>query len=334
MLGLEGYSTDTGDPTHAVSEIVQAKYLARLAFESFNRGLVRTYLGGVTDRPDDPNSPGAPVATTGAVATGFGASEGLAHFDGTPKPSFETVRNLVALLADAGQPAASGLLAYRVEGAPATVHHTLLQKRNGTFVLVLWLEVASNDIETTVPVTLRLPMPALQMATFMPRGGATATTQAKDATALALDVSDDLTLVEITVDDHCDRSTWTPSASVTTGVRAALDGDLTTRWTTARLQDGTDWYAVDFGGPVTLTGITLDDSQVYPEDYPGAYELRASLDGVTFDDAPFATGNGADGVTTMNFGAQTVRAVKVSQVGTSNAARWWSIGEFQARCSP
>jgi hypothetical protein len=335
MLGLEGYSTDPGDPTGAVSELVQAKYLSRLAFEAFNRGFVRVHLGGVTDRPDEPNGQGGrPVATAGAVATSFGAGEGLAHFDGTPKPSFTATHNLIGLLADVGQPAATGRLAYRLEGAPATVHHTLLQKRDGTYVLVLWLEVASTDVATTVPVTLRLAAPARQLTTFVPRDGVTATGQSNGAGALSLEVADDLTLVQISVDDHCDRSKWRATASVAAGTAAALDGDLTTRWTSSRLQDGTDWFAVDFGGTVTLTSITLNDSQSYPGDYPGSYEVRASLDGVTFDDAPFATGDGADGATTIELAARPVRAVKVSQVGTSNATRWWGIGEFQTTCAP
>jgi hypothetical protein len=333
MLGLEGYSTDPADPTSVVSETVQAKYLARLAFEAFNRGLVRVYLGGVTDRPDDQNlQNGVPVARAGAVAQGFGAGEGLAHFDGTPKPSFTAMRSLVTLLGDAGQPAAAGRLAYGLD-APATVHHTLLEKRDGTYVLALWLEVASTDAKTAVPVTLHFPMPIAQITTFEPRNGATATGRWAAVRDLDLDVADDVILVQIAIADHCDRSRWKTSASAPASSAFAIDGDLTTRWTTARFQDGTDWFVVDFGGPVTLTSITLNDTQSYPGDYPGAYEARGSLDGVTFDDAPFVIGNGTDAATVINFAARTMRAVKISQVGASNASRWWGIGEFQTTCA-
>ncbi len=150
---------------------------------------------------------------------------------------------------------------------------------------------------------------------------------------LDLEVADDVTLVQIAVDDHCDRSKWKASASAPGGSAAAIDGDLTTRWSNGRFQDGTDWFAVDFGGPVTLSNITLNDAGAYRADYPGAYELRGSLDGVTFDDPPFVAGNGSEGATVIDFAPRTLRAVKVSQVGASNATHWWGIGEFQTACT-
>jgi hypothetical protein len=330
MLGLEGYGTNPADPAGAVSETVQAKYLARLAFEAFNRGFVRAYLGGVTDRPDEQNP--ASGARAGAVAQGFGPNEGLAQLDGTPKASFTAFRNLVTLLGDRGQPAAAGYLRYRLD-APATVHHTLLEKRDGTYVLALWLEVASTDAPTTVPVTLHFPGATAQVTTFTPRAGATATEQRAGVRDLDLDVADDVTLVQIAVDDHCDRSKWKASGSAPVGSAFAIDGDLTTRWANGKFQDGSDWFAVDFGGPVTLSSITLNDAGAYRADYPGAYEVRGSLDGVTFVDPPFVAGNGAEGATVIDFAPRTLRAVKVSQVGTANPTHWWGIGEFQMACT-
>ena len=330
MLGLEGYSTNPADPGGAVSEIVQAKYLARLAFEAFNRGFVRAYLGGITDRPDEQNP--AAGARAGAVAQGFGVNEGLAQLDGTPKASFTAFRNLVTLLGDRGQPAAAGRLRYRLD-APATVHHALLEKRDGTYVLALWLDVASTDAPTTVPVTLHLPTATAAFTTFAPRGGTSATGSRAGVGDLDLDVADDVTLVQIAVDDHCDRSKWKASASTPMGAALAIDGDPTTRWRNGRFQDGTDWFAVDFGGPVTLSNITLDDAGIYRADYPGAYEVRGSPDGVTFDDTPFASGDGAEGATVIDFAPRTLRAVKVSQVGASNATHWWGIGELRTACT-
>ena len=44
--------------------------------------------------------------------------------------------------------------------------------------------------------------------------------------------------------NFCDRAFWTATASVHgggTGPPAGIDGDLATRWSTERNQDGTDW---------------------------------------------------------------------------------------------
>jgi hypothetical protein len=134
----------------------------------------------------------------------------------------------------------------------------------------------------------------------------------------------------------CDRASWKATASVTGGdgggPAAGIDGDLKTRWANNRPQNGTDWYQVDFSALVKLGQIALDNTQAYPNDYPGAYAVYGSLDGVRFDARPFVTGNGAPGKTVINFSQRTVRAIKITQVGTSRAPNWWQIGELQVVC--
>jgi hypothetical protein len=110
-----------------------------------------------------------------------------------------------------------------------------------------------------------------------------------------------------------------------------IDGDLTTRWGNGRFQDGTDWYKVDFGGLVRLDSITLDNTMTYPTDCPGAHAVYGSTDGTTFT-GPFATGNGTEGKTVIQFPAQSVRAIKINQTGLSRKAYWWQIGELQIHC--
>jgi hypothetical protein len=137
---------------------------------------------------------------------------------------------------------------------------------------------------------------------------------------------------------YCDRARWTATASVTGGDGAGppggIDGDLTTRWANNHGQNGTDYYAVDFGGPVKLSKITLNNTQAYPDDYPGAYAVYGSSDGTTFDAAPFVTGAGTTGSTVITFGQRTVRAVRVNQTGTTRSTNWWQIGELQVVCAP
>jgi hypothetical protein len=136
--------------------------------------------------------------------------------------------------------------------------------------------------------------------------------------------------------DHCSRPTWLATASITAGDGSgpigAIDGNLETRWANNRHQDGTDWFQVDFGGSVKLTNITLN-TQIYPGDYPGTFEVFGSADGIIFSATPFATGTGTVGSTVINFSQQTVWAIKINQTGSSRSSNWWQIAELQTTCS-
>jgi hypothetical protein len=136
--------------------------------------------------------------------------------------------------------------------------------------------------------------------------------------------------------NDCQHQNWraTASAAASAGpVANGIDGDLTTRWGNGRFQDGTDWYQVDFGGPIRISDIVLDNSMTYPGDFPGAYAVYGSLDGVTFT-GPFVTGNGTNDLTTAQFAAQTVRAIRINQTGTTRSKNWWQIGELKINCVP
>jgi hypothetical protein len=138
--------------------------------------------------------------------------------------------------------------------------------------------------------------------------------------------------------NYCDRSHWTATAS--TGAANggggppsnAIDGDLMTRWATNRGQLNTDYYAVNFGGTVKLTKITLNN-EIYPTDYPGTYAVYASTDGTTFGTTAIATGSGTSGTTVISFSQQSVRAVRVNQTATNRGTYWWELAEFQVDCT-
>jgi hypothetical protein len=136
--------------------------------------------------------------------------------------------------------------------------------------------------------------------------------------------------------NYCDRSHWEATASVTagdgSGPKGAIDGDLKTRWANNHEQNGSDWYQLDFGGLVKLSSITLDNTQAYPNDYPGKYAVYGSVDGLSFDSAPFDTGDGTPNKTIMQFKERSVRAVKILEVGSARSPHWWQIGELQVGC--
>ena len=120
-----------------VSETSAAKYIPRLFFQSFNAGIEKTYLYEFLDEGDDPGQ------------TNQEFHFGLAHYDGTPKPAFVAMQNLITILRDNSHgPTASGVLSYQVSGNTQNLAHTLLRKRNGAYYLAIWQEVPSYDTKT------------------------------------------------------------------------------------------------------------------------------------------------------------------------------------------
>jgi hypothetical protein len=54
-----------------------------------------------------------------------------------------------------------------------------------------------------------------------------------------------------------DRGGWAVTAS-STGATSAIDGDITTRWTTGTAQASGQWYQIDMGALITVNNLTLD----------------------------------------------------------------------------
>ena len=122
------------------------------------------------------------------------------------------------------------------------------------------------------------------------------------------------------------RSGWTASASSSNLVPSnALDGDPTTRWSTTEAQTSGSWFLVDMGSIHSFSGIVLDTGSHSDEDYPQGYQVFVSTDGSNWGNA-IASGNGSEQQVTISFATQSARYIKV--VLTTNADKWWSIGEF------
>ena len=120
-----------------VSEAAGAKYIPRLFFQSFNAGIVRTFLYEFFDEASNPD------------LTNPEFHFGLVRFDGTEKPAFLAMRNMISILQDSSSgPPASGTLSYQINGKTDTLSHTLLRKRNGAYYLAIWQEVPSYDTAT------------------------------------------------------------------------------------------------------------------------------------------------------------------------------------------
>jgi hypothetical protein len=149
---------------YGVSEQAAGKYLPRLFLEYFNRGIKRAYSYELIDLKPNP------------AADEPELNYGLLRHDGSPKPAFMAMKNAIALLKEpAGTNAHLNFLDYTLKGNTNEVHHTLLQKRDGTFYLILWQEVYSysvrNKREIFVkdrPLQLILNTPITQAKLYQP----------------------------------------------------------------------------------------------------------------------------------------------------------------------
>jgi len=137
-----GYQTDVA-MTQGVPEEVAAKYVPRIILEQWLRGIRQTYLYELIDFP--------------SARPSMDSAFGLLREDFSPKPAYSALRNLLHLLADPGPSFVGQELGFRLAGNLSDVHHLLLQKRNGLFYLIIWVEKAGYDgtIKKEVPVPAR-----------------------------------------------------------------------------------------------------------------------------------------------------------------------------------
>jgi hypothetical protein len=183
-VGETGYHTGGAGSDRPISETKHGKYMPRLLLEYFNRGAARSYVYELVDQ--------------GLPGTDREKSFGLVRNDGSPKPAFTAIKNLLGVLADPGASFTPGRLDYALFGSTTNVHHTLLQKRDGRFYLVLWLEVSSTDSTVSQPVTLTLAKTASTLRVFAPNEAASATQQYSAVSSVTLSVPDKPVVVEVT----------------------------------------------------------------------------------------------------------------------------------------
>jgi hypothetical protein len=152
-------STETGwanalkgpDTPQGVPEDVVGKYMPRMFLTQFNRGIARTYPYEFIDEGVDPKDPEE--------------NFGLLRHDGSYKPAYIAVKNLINLLKDSGPSFQPGSLNYSLRGDTKSFQHTLLQKRNGDFYLAFWVGKLGWDPATKT----RLSVPDKPIALTLPR---------------------------------------------------------------------------------------------------------------------------------------------------------------------
>ena len=148
-------TTETGYQTipsmsNSIPEAVAAKYVPRIFLEQWLRGIRRTYLYELIDLPSGNKS----------SDNGFG----LLRPDFSHKPAFDALANMMGLLADPGPAFVPSDLSFSLSGDVSNLHHLLLQKRNGNFFLVLWVEESSYDVDAKKSITVRPRRVTAQMS--------------------------------------------------------------------------------------------------------------------------------------------------------------------------
>lgn len=113
-------------------EPVIARYMPRLLIWNLKAGIPRTFVYELIDT-HEPNTADAE------------ANFGLIRHDGSPKPSYFAIKNLLQLFADPGPVFEPVQLAFTVIEAVPELQVVTFQRRNGVFLLAIWLGVAGWD---------------------------------------------------------------------------------------------------------------------------------------------------------------------------------------------
>jgi hypothetical protein len=135
LLTLPRVTTETGCTIDgAITEEIQALNLLSMYLDQFKRGWSHTAVYLLRDRTDE----------------GGNQSFGFFKPDYTPRKAAVFLHNLTTILADPGTLKKPGQLRYAIAEQPATVHDLLLQKTDGTLLLVVWNERVKGSDEVTV----------------------------------------------------------------------------------------------------------------------------------------------------------------------------------------
>lgn len=130
-----GYVTDTS-VGGGVPELIEGKYTPRMILEQMLHGVTRTYIYELIDE--------------GRAIAGNDGAFGLARMDGSPKPAFTALKNLIATLTDPGPQMLPPNLQFTLVGASGNVHRLLMAKHDGSYYLAFWLEEQDYDVNKHV----------------------------------------------------------------------------------------------------------------------------------------------------------------------------------------
>lgn len=125
---------------------------------------------------------------------------------------------------------------------------------------------------------------------------------------------------------YLDRSGWKITTSGSSeAVSNMLDGDLSTRWSSGKLQAPGDWMQIDLGTEQSFDTLFMNSGTSWG-DYAHGYDVFVSNDGENWGEA-VVHGKGSSPSIAVSLPMQKARYIKV--VLTSAADSWWSISEVK-----
>jgi hypothetical protein len=135
LLNLPRVTTETGSRIDGlVSEDIQGLNLMSMYLDQFKRGWSHTAVYLLRDRTDE----------------GDHQSYGFFRPDYTPRKAAVYLHNLTTILADRDSIPNPGRLTYSIAEQPPTLHEMLLQKWDGTFMLIVWNERLKGSDDVTM----------------------------------------------------------------------------------------------------------------------------------------------------------------------------------------
>ena len=183
-------TTETGYTYQGFMDIpddIGGTYMPRVFLEQYLNGILRTYDYELVDVQSDHTQ------------------YGLLTADLTPRPAYTAMANLLNLLSDPGPAFTLSSLAFTLDGDTTNVNHLLMQKRDGSFWLALWIESQDydqvNQLYLSVPnQAITLSVPAFTSAPtvyqFDSSGNITASSLT-DGSSFPLSVSPNVMIVQI-----------------------------------------------------------------------------------------------------------------------------------------
>jgi len=189
-----GYHTAmlSGNPWHwAVTELAQGKYTLRQFLELFNAGVRRSFAYELIDQGTD--------------FADLEQNFGLLRLNGSPKPAFSGLRNLISLLGDrTSSDFTPTVLRVNITGDTTGVRRLVLEKGNGRQYLVLWQNAVSFDdvsrLDLSPParqVTVHLPVTVGTVSVYAPLIGAEPLLTDRDTRTVVVAVPDHPIVIEI-----------------------------------------------------------------------------------------------------------------------------------------
>jgi hypothetical protein len=125
-----------------VDEGVSAVYTVRTFLEHFVSGIQKTYVFQLQDHRPEPTNPEM--------------NFGLLRHDGSPRPAFTAVKNLMGMVGTQG-PSRPAALSYSIAGDTSDLRQLVLHKGDGTHLVVLWrtASIWNRDAKQRVGVAPR-----------------------------------------------------------------------------------------------------------------------------------------------------------------------------------